>query len=65
MRRILHDLMRQEVILIVEQVLNRQATAFTADIDPKANVAALVITLQSQPHAEGEGLEDESGNGFR
>jgi uncharacterized protein YbcI len=63
-RRTLHDLMREEAILVVEQVLNRRATAFTADVDPKANVAALVITLEPQPGTERESSEDAPDNGI-
>jgi hypothetical protein len=52
MRRTFHDLMREEASLAVEDVLGRRVTAFLADIDPEAHVAALVFTLAPRPETD-------------
>ncbi|MBV9167381.1 MAG: DUF2294 family protein [Solirubrobacterales bacterium] len=51
-RRPLYDLMREDARIAVEEVLHRRVTAVLADIDPDANVAALVFTLAPQPDTD-------------
>jgi uncharacterized protein YbcI len=53
MRRTLHDLMRDELSLAVESVMGRRVTAFLADVDPEAHVAALIFTLATHPRRHG------------
>lgn len=49
MRRTFHEMLRQEAVECVEQALDRTVQAFLADVDPVANVAALVFCLEHEP----------------
>lgn len=45
MRRIFHELMREEACGAIETILGRRTVACLADIDPRANIGALVFIL--------------------
>lgn len=49
MRRTFHSLMRDEASRIVEEISGRRVTACLGDVDPEANVAALLFALDRVP----------------
>jgi uncharacterized protein YbcI len=61
MRRTFHQAMKEEATQIVEDALGRVVTAFLSDIDPIADVSAMVFLLDPAPEtghlsvAEAEG----------
>jgi uncharacterized protein YbcI len=48
MRRVFHDLMREEAIAVVSEVTGRDVVSFLSDVDPEANVSAAVFLLDSR-----------------
>jgi uncharacterized protein YbcI len=48
MRRIFHELMREEAIGVVAEVTGREVVSFLSDVDPEANVSAAVFLLDTQ-----------------
>lgn len=51
MRRTFHELLRAEAIERVEEILGRAVTACLADVDPVANVAAILFVLDPVPES--------------
>lgn len=51
MRRTFHDLLRSEASESVSKILGRQVTACLTDIDPLANIAAIVFVLDDRPES--------------
>jgi uncharacterized protein YbcI len=51
MRRTFHDLLRDDATASVEDILDRKVVACLADVDPEANVAAILFVLESQPES--------------
>ena len=47
MRRIFHELMREDACGAIETILGRRVTACLGDVDPRANVGALVFLLDT------------------
>ena len=48
MRRTFHELMREEASAAISRILGRSVTACLSDVDPIANVAAMVFILDAQ-----------------
>jgi uncharacterized protein YbcI len=48
MRRIFHELMREQACTMVAQVTGRQVVSFLSDVDPEANVSAAVFLLEAR-----------------
>ncbi len=49
MRRTFQEVMRDEAVTAVEEVTGRRVLAFLADLDPEADVAAYLFTIESVP----------------
>jgi uncharacterized protein YbcI len=60
MRRTFHSLMREEASRIVEEISGRAVLACLGDIDPEANVAALVFPLERLPETGVAATAEES-----
>jgi uncharacterized protein YbcI len=61
MRRTFHQVMREEASSAIESILGRRVTACLSDVDPAANVAAMVFILDTRDESGQAEVADADG----